>query len=215
MISCANCGGVGHMYRICNQPVSSFGIVCYRKCADAIEYLMVQRKDSLSFVEFIRGKYNVQNRGYILRLLSNMTTSERKRLASSEFDGLWHGFWQSDHNRSFMKEYELSKGRFEMLRTGYYLRPPSGKQIFFSMEVALRDTHAEHDDTEFGFPKGRRNINESDLQCAMREFSEETGVAAADLQLLPAAGSVEEVFVGSNNVRYRHVYFVAALRPGS
>jgi 8-oxo-dGTP pyrophosphatase MutT (NUDIX family) len=236
------------MYRICSQPVSSFGIVCYRAMAsmDPIdsmdpmdppastasmpdasqEYLMVQRKDSLSFVEFIRGKYNVQNRGYILRLLSNMTTTERARLVTCDFDKLWHGFWQSDHNRSFMKEYEQSKGRFAMLRKGYYLRtapvigvPPTtaaspAALVFFGMEVALRDTRAEHADTEFGFPKGRRNINESDLQCALREFSEETGISSADVQVLPGVRAFEEVFTGSNNVRYRHVYYIARLRPG-
>ena len=204
------------MYRICNQPVSSFGVVCFRMRIDGVpEYLMVQRKDSLSFVEFIRGKYNVQNRGYVLKLLSNMTTPERHMLATSDFDTLWHGFWQSDHNRSFMKEYELSKGRFGMLRSGYYLRPPSGPPAFFSMDVALASTRADHDDTEFGFPKGRRNINETDLQCALREFSEETGVVASDVQVLPGVGTFEEVFVGSNNVRYRHVYFVASLKDGA
>jgi hypothetical protein len=90
---CANCGCYGHVYRVCNQPVSSFGVICYRTGSDGErEYLMVQRKDSLSFVEFIRGKYNVQNRGYLLRLLANMTTAERELLATQTFDQLWQGF---------------------------------------------------------------------------------------------------------------------------
>ena len=91
-------------FRVCGQPVSSFGFVCYRHRGDSIEYLMVQRKDSLSYVEFIRGKYNLQNRTYLLRLLANMTRGERESLRSTDFDKLWHGFWQSDHSRSFMKE---------------------------------------------------------------------------------------------------------------
>ena len=31
-------------------------------------------------------------------------------------------------------------------------------------------------ETEWGFPKGRRNFQEKDLDCALREFEEETGM---------------------------------------
>ena len=113
-----------------------------------------------------------------------------------------------------------------MLRTGYYLRPPgastsgtsnvaNGNLVFFSLAVALESTLSMHADTEFGFPKGRRNINETDVQCALREFSEETGVDAADVRVVPGICPFEEVFSGSNGVRYRHVYYLAELRPGS
>ena len=185
------------------------------------EFLMVQRKDSLSFVEFVRGKYNIQNRGYVLKLLSSMTKEERDKLATCSFDELWHGFWQSGHTRTFMKEYEQSKARFTMLRSGYYLRPVASAQTdhqgeeFFSLAVALGLTVSSMIDTEFGFPKGRRNINETDLQCALREFSEETGVVVSDISVFPDVGPCEEVFVGGNGVRYRHVYYVAELKPES
>jgi 8-oxo-dGTP pyrophosphatase MutT (NUDIX family) len=225
---------------MCGQPVSSFGIICFRRRAgsEGIEYLLVQRKDSLAYVEFIRGKYSLQNRTYLLRLLSNMTCGERDSIRSTEFDQLWHGFWQSDHSRSFMKEYDQSRTRFETLRRGYYLRPPSPPQQqdippvttadgtppppaglhLFGLGIALDATRAEHDDTEFGFPKGRRNVNESDMQCAMREFTEESGISASDLRLCCGVGQhqpFEEVFTGSNNVRYRHVYYLAELRQES
>ena len=220
---CANCGCHGHMYRVCHQPVSSFGVVCFRRmpreCPEGttLEYLMVQRKDSLAFVEFVRGKYNIQNRGYLLKLLGGMTTEERALHATKGFDELWHGFWQSGNTRMFVKEYEQSKTRFLMLKNGYYLRPPAAPNapapelVLFSLEVGLAATTAAHEETEFGFPKGRRNINEVDVQCAMREFSEETGVEASDVALEPRVGPFEEVFCGSNGVRYRHVYYVAEL----
>jgi 8-oxo-dGTP pyrophosphatase MutT (NUDIX family) len=186
-----------------------------------VEFLMVQRKDSLSFVEFVRGKYNIQNRGYLLKLLSGMTTEERGHLITKSFDELWHGFWQSGHSRTFLKEYEQSKARFTMLKSGYYIRPVSNLvgsaagEEFFSLAVALNSTTSTHADTEFGFPKGRRNINETDLQCALREFSEETGVLVSDITVLSNVGPCEEIFTGSNGVRYRHVYYVAELKPES
>ena len=234
-IHCANCGGEGHVYRICNYPISSFGVICYRAVhgkgkAAQPEYLLVQRNDSLCYVEFIRGKYVLQNRGYIMKLLSNMTADERSRIESSGFDELWQGFWQSDTTRTFMKEYEQSKARFTALSDGYLLRTAAASTaaaspidnepktmptnvVFFSLGIALAGTVAKHAETEWGFPKGRRNINESDLRCACREFKEETGFDVSGIHVLSHVKPFEEIFSGSNRVRYRHVYYLAQLKP--
>ena len=52
---CNNCGSDGHLYRNCKLPVLSYGILCF---TDEHNILMIQRKDSLSYIEFIRGKYS-------------------------------------------------------------------------------------------------------------------------------------------------------------
>lgn len=216
-IQCANCGGMGHVYRVCNHPITSFGIICYRPGADGPEYMLVQRKDSLCFVEFLRGKYNLQNRGYLHKLVSNMTSAERQRLRELTFDQLWFGFWQTDHTKTFMKEYQQSKTRFDTLCKGYYLRPahcPS-ELVFFDLDSVLSAATPKYDETEWGFPKGRRAINESDICCACREFREETGIDVEDIRIAPLVKPFEEIFTGTNRVRYRHVYYLAALRPGA
>jgi ADP-ribose pyrophosphatase YjhB (NUDIX family) len=180
--------------------------------------MMVQRKDSMSYVEFVRGKYSLQNREYIIKLLSNMTQFERDSIRDCSFDKLWYGFWQSDHCRSFMKEYEMSCSRFDTLRNGYILRSAGSRHdthptlVNFDLQTALNASHPPlHDGPEWGFPKGRRNINESDLMCACREFREETGVEICDIHLLSNVKPFDEIFTGSNKVRYRHVYYLAHL----
>jgi len=55
---CRNCGLNGHIYKNCPHPIISFGIICYKIDGNEIKYLMIQRKDSLSFMEFVRGKYD-------------------------------------------------------------------------------------------------------------------------------------------------------------
>ena len=47
------------------------------------------------------------------------------------------------------------------------------------------------------------------MDCARREFSEETGMPMHQLQLVDGVGPLDEVFTGCNNVRYKHVYFLA------
>lgn len=228
-VFCANCGEYGHVYRICNAPISSFGIICYRMhpSEKKIEYLLVQRNDSLSYVEFIRGKYNIQNRNYIKRLVSNMTVDERARLTQHSFVDLWQMFWQPDidggnsgnssrRNRSHQnsKEFMYSQTRFNMLKDGYYLRNSEADTEYFNLEIALNQTSSEFTDTEIGFPKGRRNINETDMNCAFREFTEETNVDIHDIGIVDYK-RFEEVFLGSNNTWYRHVYYIAELAESS
>lgn len=216
-IMCANCGGVGHIYRVCNYPICSFGVICCRVTFDtqrntlAPEYLMVQRKDSLCYVEFIRAKWKPQNRKYVMKLFSSMTPTERNRIATAvDFDTLWYGFWHNDSCRSYMKDYQQACEQFNLLKKGFSMRcAETNDVITFSLDYVLNATTAEYHEAEWGWPKGRRNINESDMRCALREFSEESGVSPGDISVLTYLKPFEEVFIGCNHVRYRHVYYVA------
>ena len=55
---CNNCGIHGHLFYKCKKPIMSFGIICYRYniYSKEIEYLLICRKDSLGYVDFLRGK---------------------------------------------------------------------------------------------------------------------------------------------------------------
>ena len=65
---------------------------------------------------------------------------------------------------------------------------------------------------EWGFPKGRRKIKENDLDCAVREFYEETRIINTDIQVIIDIMPFEEIFFGTNGIMYKHVYFVARLK---
>ena len=219
VIQCANCGGIGHVYKSCNHPITSYGIICFRLCfvpdkGWTPQYLMVQRKDSLSYVEFIRGKYSIDQRAYIMKLFSNMTASERNGLATGEFDVLWKTLWQSESCRNFAREYNEAKSKFEMLRRGYIMKNTDNEVYYFDVDFIVNNTVCNVYEPEWGFPKGRRNINEQDFNCAVREFKEETGIQPKHISVIANIKPVEEIFSGTNKIRYKHVYYVAAcVRP--
>ena len=49
---CLNCGEKGHHNKYCTKPIVSYGIVLYKiNKFKKLSYLLVQRKDSLSYVE--------------------------------------------------------------------------------------------------------------------------------------------------------------------
>ena len=75
----------------------------------------------------------------------------------------------------------------------------------------MTTTHWE--EPEWGFPKGRRNPQEKDYDCALREFTEETGIAARQLHNIQNLMPYEEIFTGSNYKSYKHKYYVMFLDP--
>ncbi len=72
----------------------------------------------------------------------------------------------------------------------------------------LKEVDVKWTTAEWGFPKGRRNIKERDLECACREFEEESGFTSDDYQILDLK-PVYEVYTGSDGQAYRHIYYVA------
>ena len=221
-ITCCNCGGLGHVYARCNHPVTSYGVICYRMVYDHKqniiypEYLMVQRKDSLSYVEFIRGKYEIQNISYVMKMFSNMIEEERKNIVTKDFDTLWSGLWTMTNGKNFMKEYNNSKEKFEKLRKGYLVRSAQNESeiLFINMDYLIANTRNTLVETEWGFPKGRRNFSdEDDRRCALREFREETGMSYQNVKFIREIKPFEEIFSGSNKVRYKHVYYIAKYSP--
>jgi len=75
---CNNCGKSGHVFNLCKMPITSIGIIAFRKTPQNVnEYLMICRKDTLGHIDFMRGKYNIHDKQYILNMLNQMTRSEK------------------------------------------------------------------------------------------------------------------------------------------
>ena len=196
---CNNCGGRGHLFRMCKDPVLSCGLLLIDQARlpvdpDAIRVLMIRRKDSMSFAEFLRGKYDPTNIPYVGTLVKNMTLREQVSIATETFETLWKNLWGDDRSSS---DFQTSKDRFYQL----------------DRMALMRDNLSEYTEPEWGFPKGRRMRGETDLACAVREFTEETNIPR-DAYVLLNNIVLEETFTGLNGVRYKHIYYVALLtRP--
>lgn len=201
--TCRNCGINGHLYKDCIHPIMSFGIICYRKQDDKINYLMIQRKDSLSFMEFIRGKYNVNDNGYLKQLVSSMTNNEKNLLLNNNFDEIWNYTWYQNNSTSIKhtSEYYESKNKFDYLKHNEIL-----SNIINNIVCLVNQ------EQEWGFPKGRRKLKETDINCAIREFCEETRLKPTDIEVQFDIKPFEEIFFGTNNILYKHTYYIAKIK---
>lgn len=209
---CNNCGKQGHMFHQCKLPIISYGIIVFRKSGDDLEYLMIRRKNSFGFIDFIRGKYLLCNLHQIQSMVDEMSVTEKHLILTQTFDALWNGMWSESNigNNQYKNEEYASKKKFELLREGVVLE----NEVYRLEDIVKRSTTA-WDETEWEFPKGRRNAKEKDLDCALREFEEETGISQQKLIVVENTLPFEETFIGSNHKSYKHKYFMATMRHDS
>lgn len=203
---CNNCGKRGHMYSNCKIPITSFGIVAFRYNEKREpEYLMIRRKDTLGYIDFIRGKYIIQNKNYILNMLNQMTIHEKEDLKTGDFNMLWNKLWTGNTQLKYKNEEYSSKEKYDMLVNGIV-----NKNDFYSLSTLIEESNQFEiwNEPEWGFPKGRRNYQEKDYECAIREFYEETGYHHAILKNIQNVLPFEEIFIGSNYKSYKHKYYL-------
>uniref|UniRef100_A0A6G6ACP0 NUDIx hydrolase n=1 Tax=Borely moumouvirus TaxID=2712067 RepID=A0A6G6ACP0_9VIRU len=285
---CTNCGKIGHEYKNCMEPITSFGIIniniyednneslilknrfcarkntfhkisskkypeikcyisdnvnnieeknnvykldnekisytneedihkfCYYK--NKILFMMVSRKFSLGFIEFIRGKYNVSDVNAIINLFEQMYEDEIKYIRKNQYDNILYYFLNRNsepkeivlnriYEGKYSNEYCEAKIKFNML-----LNPTNDKNndVPLDLNFYTKRVKPKFKKPEWGFPKGRRDKrNEENLTCACREFEEETGYKKNEYIILNKIEPIEEKLVGTNGVNYRHIYYLS------
>jgi 8-oxo-dGTP pyrophosphatase MutT (NUDIX family) len=210
---CNNCGKPGHMYHQCKLPITSIGIIAFRLVDKVPQYLMIRRKDSLGHIDFMRGKYSVLNKHYIINMLNQMTVDEKARMNLKNFDNLWRAVWGGNTISSQYKNEEIAaREKYNMLIAGI----TSKFNKTYTLSSLIDESNLEQEnmgfplwtETEWGFPKGRRNHQEKDYDCALREFNEETGYPVNLLKNVQNILPYEEIFTGSNYKSYKHKYYL-------
>ena len=202
---CNNCSKPGHTDRYCTEPVTSYGVVAYNRGSSGPLFLIIERKNSIAFIEFAYGRYSLDDVEYIRLLFSEMTTGELQMIRRT---------------RSYADIVERVRGtaprvppyygggrlRFEVLKNGYLTS--SGVLVTADAlidSVIRRVTRM----SVWELPKGRRLCNESALTCAMRELGEETHIERRYFRMTTEQETLRDEFVSYNGVCYRSVFFVA------
>ena len=170
---CQNCGIKGHHIRNCNNPITSLGIVLYNRDKEGLKYLLVRRKNTIGFVEFIRGKYAINDKTYILQLFNVMTENEIQLITDKDFPYLWEFLWMDKRfnktSQKVKRDYDAAFEKFKKIKQGY-------GENKISIEYFIEKKDKFYIEQEWGFPKGRRNFNENNYNAAIREFIEETNI---------------------------------------
>ena len=135
----------------------SVGIILLTE--DYSKVLLVQKRVSYAFAEFVRGKYdNIR----IPSLFNNMTLPEKLILKSNDFNLIWYYLNLTQEKTDFYFKCLLKFNNF--INDG-------GKQL-----KNYINNSQNNNDLLWEPPKGRKGVDEGNCECAMRELEEETGI---------------------------------------
>ena len=100
-----------------------------------IEYLLIRRKNSLNYVEFIRGKYDINNSDYLQKTINFITKEEKRLIKITNFDILWKDLWGEEINNNNI-EYKESRDKFNQLKNGLFIKK-NEINLFFSLDKLI------------------------------------------------------------------------------
>ncbi len=134
----------------------------------------------------------------MIALFNGMTIDEKLDILSLNFLQIWYRMWLDTGFTG--PSYFVAKNKFEgafISDGGARLRKLIGKS-----------THSQR---IWEIPKGRKRSKcESDIDCAVREFSEETGIQKRDYKLFPRA--MRQYSYIDDGARYTNIYYFAHMR---
>jgi len=232
-IFCINCGKYNHNYNLCTEPITSCGIICFNinnikikniqeylinniidieeynyknlkyisknnKFKNDIKFLLIQRKHSIAFIEFLRGNYNEKDNEQITKLFELMSKNEIILIKTYDFDYLWNKLWfKTVKKKKYYIEFNISKIKFNYLK----------------INNLINNLESKYNTPEWGFPKGRRNKYENNIECANREFIEEALIYPTKYEnkytVFHRLSTLNETFYGTDNILYKHIYYIA------
>jgi 8-oxo-dGTP pyrophosphatase MutT (NUDIX family) len=143
----------------------SFGIIPVTKTG---HIMMVCRKDTIGFMEFIKGQYTFDSQDHsyphVIDLFNMMTKKELSFLCNSSCNFAdahmkLYGTRPSNKITKQEERFDTYRNEWQKIANDIYKGGKGG-----------------WDEPEWGFPKGKRNKWESGLECALRELYEETGI---------------------------------------
>lgn len=175
----------------------SYGIICMRKhpvCGRQI--LLIKKPVTYCFCEFVSGNYSKSDDSKLTQLFNGMSYMEKMDIRTMDFKLLWYRKYKTLPNAQVAsKFYNAKKAKFE----NTFVREQRLHRLLL---------HTTNIDPIWEIPKGRKMSDESNVEVAMREFYEETGVEPAKYKVLLDIAPFVESFVDYGTI-YKNVYYYA------
>ena len=140
----------------------SFGIVLRHNN----KYLIVQNRDTEAFIYFFFSNVPKWTAKYCAKVFKEFTMDEKNRLLYYPFHELYLDLYVSHDVNKFKNKYNIAKRNYDFFHTNNW------------MKTILKTSSFKH--ANWLFPKGRIEKNETEIDCAIREFYEETNISLND-----------------------------------
>jgi 8-oxo-dGTP pyrophosphatase MutT (NUDIX family) len=209
----------------------------FNKDTSRLEVLLVKKRYTYSFVAFVFGQYNKKDEKRLKFLFNGMTLQEKIDILSLKFDMMWYKIWLEFPEISMQPKFEFDvssakaisntwKALYKQKATSnfvpynvnsiskldFYIKRKNKFEASFVSDNGKRlrslISNTKNNELIWEIPKGRKNRKETVLDCAIREFKEETSVDIDMYTIMFNIKPIVESYV-SANVKYVHNYYTA------
>lgn len=165
----------------------SCGIICF----DGDSVLLCKRRDTYEYQIIVYGRYQQHN---LPTLVSYLSKSEQKRLVSYSFEDIWDDIWVNKTHDNYVKDFNYAKSRFE-----------ANFELLKSLLASIPSRY--HKKYKWSFPKGKPNDKEKFINCALREFQEETRIGRRHIHSV-MENPLDIIYKGTDDKWYRSIFWI-------
>ncbi len=180
-----------------NKYKKSVGIACCRILSNNVDILMIKKKYTYAFFDFVFSRYKENSEEILTKLFSKMTLLEKLDILNFDFDLLWSRIRHNispNNSDNEMANYKRSKENFRKLINK------------FDLKDLMKKTKSV--DTVWEIPKGRQKYKENPINTAYREFMEETTLTLANYVLRFDMPPITHDYI-VDNCKYTNTYYIA------
>lgn len=197
---------------------------------NVIEIVLVKKRYTYYFFSFVMGHFNKKDTKYIKYLFNNMTFAEKIDIISMQYSQMWYRIWLNNPEKCYniidvYRTHKFSTNPIENRYTNMeiYKLYSDCKAKFekaFLMDIdkgkRLRTLIQNSSDAEilWEIPKGGKKVgftDETNIDCAIREFSEETSIRSDKYKIIY---DIDPIVIShiDNDIIYKTYYYIAKLK---
>lgn len=188
------------------------------------EILLIKKRFSYHFLALVMGHYKKNDTNYIKYLFNNISTAEKIDILGLQFSQMWYRIWLNIPEKFFnlLEVYKYTNFNSVPLQQKYttseihklYFQKKDRYEKNFLRDGGkrLRSLIQQSSDAEifWEIPKGGKNDNETNIDCAIREFYEETNIKKDKYTILYDTEPVINSFIDNDTI-YKSIYYLATL----
>jgi hypothetical protein len=186
-----NGAGISYIPEEVQSKAISYGVIASTVIGGLRHFLITKKRNTYEYVALLRGVWH--DFSDAKNLFAKCTKKEQRMLKTCSFDSLWKDLWVWDGCLQLTcatrarKKFAQFQGRLSKLAT----MTTCGKCVW-------------------EFPKGKKQLGETELECALREFQEETKIPAQELKR-PILSYVTEQHIGTDGNEYEAMYYIIGM----
>lgn len=206
-MDCNVCGNrIKSNYYHRHRAKTSYGFILVKIVDRQLKVLLIQRRYTISFVAFVIGRYTLFDFNYILQMFGSMTRDEKELIKNETFQQLWDRIWSNSHIVSqrpcLKKKYQNAKERYSILQES---------EDMFNLDNLIQ-IESKINTPDWSFPKGRKDVSELHIDCAIREVKEETGLEIdKHFVYLDKIFPLYEKYIGTDGLLYKGSYYLGLI----